>query len=92
MALGGTLTRSDLTGVPGDDPALRWSVLKGRTAPVPAVRAYLRQHQLGRLAGVDAELTLIGLRCFKRSGSGFCSDADLASRAAATAIDRRTSP
>lgn len=91
----GTLTRSDVTDVPGDHRALVYSVLSGRTVspdtPVAAVRAFLVQAEQRRLAVVDAELTLLGLICLKRSGSGFCSDADVASRAAATAIDRRTS-
>lgn len=90
----GTLTRSDVTDVPGDHRALVYSVLWGRTVspdtPVAAVRAFLIQAEQRRLAVVDAELTLLGLVCLKRSGSGFCSDTDVASRAAATAIDRRT--
>ncbi|MDR7254486.1 CBS domain-containing protein [Nocardioides sp. BE266] len=91
----GTLTRSDATDVPGDHRALVYSVLSGRTvspdAPVAAVRAFLVQAEQRRLAVVDAELTLLGLVCLKRSGSGFCSDVDVASRAAATAINGRTS-
>jgi len=35
-----------------------------------------------RLAVVDAEGELMGLLCLKRSGTGFCSDADVAARAA----------
>lgn len=94
--LRGTLLRTDLTDVPGSDPALEWSVLTGRTvapnASIHAVQAHLRQNEMRRLAVTDVELRLLGLICFKRSRSGFCSNADIASRAAATTTDRRTSP
>ncbi|PVG84185.1 hypothetical protein DDE18_00645 [Nocardioides gansuensis] len=34
-----------------------------------------------RLAVVDDDLTLLGLLCLKRSGTGFCSDSDVSARA-----------
>ncbi|GAB3024403.1 hypothetical protein GCM10011376_09880 [Nocardioides flavus (ex Wang et al. 2016)] len=86
--LRGTLTRTDLPATAaGDSPALTWSTLVGRTTapdvPADPLRDALVHTGLRRLAVVDAELTLLGLLCLKRSGAGFCSDADVASRALA---------
>lgn len=80
----GTVSRSDLpTSTAG--PVLPWSTLTGRTVPpdVPAqaVQDLLNEQGARRLAVVDADGTLLGLACLKRRRTGFCSAADVASRA-----------
>ncbi|MBN9748143.1 hypothetical protein DMP23_44855 [Amycolatopsis sp. A1MSW2902] len=83
---GGTLLsvveRPDLDGQPDALPAYRAGQLTGR---VVAPEADLYATWLGmsrrRLAVVDASGRLLGLLCLKRSGRGFCSDADVAARA-----------
>lgn len=85
----GTLVRTDLPpDAPGDAPALPWSTLAGRTTSPEAAAAPVRELLVGRglrrLAVVDADGTLLGLLCLKRSGAGFCSDADITARATAT--------
>lgn len=95
--LRGTLIRTDLPETPSaEDPAVAYAVLPGRTvapdAPVDRAHELMMRSGIRRLAVVDSERTLLGLVCIKRSGSGFCSDADVASRAAAnSAIQDRTS-
>jgi hypothetical protein len=90
----GTLTGADLVDVPADEPALAWSVLSGRTVPPDAsagvVLGLLVRASSRRLAVVDADRTLLGLLCLKRSGTGFCSDTDVAARAADSTTRRRT--
>lgn len=86
--LEGTLTRADLpASARGDRPVLPWSTLSGRTvgpdAPAALLRDVLVRSGLRRLAVVDTDRTLLGLLCLKRSGTGFCSDVDVASRATA---------
>jgi len=83
----GTLVREDVPDdADGAAPALAHAVLEGRTiAPaVPAEEA--RRHLLAlgrrRVAVVDPEGRLLGLLCLKRRLTGFCSDADVAARAA----------
>lgn len=88
----GTLVRTDLPpDAPGDGPALPWSTLTGRTASPEAaaapVRELLVRTGLRRLAVVDPDGTLLGLLCLKSSGAGFCSDADITSRAMAATTD-----
>jgi|SRR5690242_2471390 CBS domain-containing protein len=85
----GTVLRSDLPpeGGPADDrPALDLAVLEGRTvAPdddVDHVRATLLSHEMRRIAVVDDDGHLLGLLCLKKHLRGFCSDADVAGRAA----------
>lgn len=77
--------RADLAG-PADAPVHGLGRLAGRTvgpaAPVGAVAARLRSEGRRRTAVVDDEGRLLGLLCFKRSGRGFCTDADVAARAA----------
>ena len=95
--LRGTLTRADLpTSATGDGPALPWSTLSGRTvaphAPAAPLRAVFARTGLRRLAVVDVEHTLLGLLCLKRSGSGFCSDADVAARAMTATTDHGGPP
>lgn len=67
-------------------PALRFSSLAGRTVP-PAMAASKARHLMmargsRRSAVVDAGGALVGLLCLKRRLTGFCSDADVAARAA----------
>lgn len=86
--LRGTLVRTDLPPASlGHEPALRWAVLRERTVPpdTPAalVQALLIRRKMRRLAVVDADDTLLGLVCLKRSRSGFCSDTDVAARESA---------
>ncbi|MBB3045470.1 CBS domain-containing protein [Nocardioides sp. LMS-CY] len=83
----GTLVRADLPDdAPGADPALGYAVLEGRTIPpsvgVEQARQLLLSRGERRLAVVDGEGRLVGLLCLKRRRTGFCSDADVAARAA----------
>ena len=83
----GTLTRDDLPAdADGTAPALGHAVLRGRTiaADVPAdeARRLLLEQGRRRLAVVDDAGRLLGLLCLKRRLTGFCSDSDVASRAA----------
>jgi CBS domain-containing protein len=83
----GTLVRGDApeTTAAGA-PALSFATLTGRTV-VPSVRADVVRAEMvaagvRRLAVVDRDGTLLGLLCLNRHLDGFCSDADVASRAA----------
>lgn len=84
----GTIDRDDLTGVdaPATTPALERATLHGRTtgpdADAGQLRHDLHDARARRLAVVDDDGRLLGLLCLKRTGSGFCSDADVAARAA----------
>lgn len=83
----GTLTRDDLgAGAPDDDPALRHAQLERRTvrpdAPLDAVHAEMLAAGERRRAVVDEDGVLVGLLCLKTRGTGFCSDAGIAARAA----------
>ncbi len=89
----GTLGRADLPGSEADDqPVLAHTVLEGRTIgpDVSALEAMdlIRTHGQRRLAVVDERGRLLGLLCLKRRLDGFCSDADVAARAA----DPRSGP
>ncbi len=81
----GTLVRDDL-GEDARGPALAYASLTDRTVPadLPAEDARLLLLDRGqrRLAVVDDDGMLIGLLCLKRRRTGFCSDADVAARAA----------
>jgi CBS domain-containing protein len=84
--LRGTLVREDLSPrLDPDLPALEVALLAGRTAAPDAslgdAVAFMRRHGSRRLAVVDADLRLLGLLCLKKSLDGFCSDADVRSRA-----------
>jgi hypothetical protein len=54
--------------------------------PLEAARSHLVATGQRRLAVVDRAGTLLGLLCLKRTGDGFCSDRDVASRAAARRV------
>ncbi|GHE12463.1 hypothetical protein GCM10011381_30440 [Klenkia taihuensis] len=77
--------RDDLAG-PDQQPVEELGRLEGRTVPpsepVQVVAARLRAEGRRRTAVVDDTGRLLGLLCFKRSGRGFCTDADVAARAA----------
>jgi CBS domain-containing protein len=83
----GTLVRSDLRDdLDGTDLALPHSRMAGRTVPadMPAeqARELLVTSGERRRAVVDGNGALLGLLCLKRRLTGFCSDADVAARAA----------
>jgi CBS domain len=76
--------RTDLKeGLPDVDPC-SLGTLTGRVvapeAPLAAVHARMRHEQRRRLAVIDEAGRLLGLLCLKKSGTGFCSDADVRSR------------
>jgi CBS domain-containing protein len=84
--LRGALLREDLVAdLDPDLPALRVAALSGRTVhpDTPLERAVELVQQRGsrRLAVVDDDRRLVGLLCLKKSLDGFCSDADVRSRA-----------
>jgi len=54
----------------------------GPAVDVEQVRLEMLAARVRRLAVVDARGELMGLLCLKWSGTGFCSDADVAARAA----------
>lgn len=85
----GTVVRDDLppSGDGRDEgPALPHARLAGRTttadAPVEQVRRWMVETGVRRLAVVDEHQVLLGLLCLKRRRTGFCSDDDVAARAA----------
>jgi len=77
--------REDLVGAAADTPVGGLGRLRGRTvgpaADLGRTHAHLLAQGRRRLAVVDAEGRLVGLLCLKRSGLGFCSDADVRARA-----------
>jgi len=81
----GTLTRTDLPPMGTLGPALPWSKLAGRTVEpgtaTSAVYDLLIDQEGRRLAVVAADGSLLGLMCLKQRKSGFCSNADVDSRA-----------
>jgi CBS-domain-containing membrane protein len=83
----GTIGRGDLPqGAAPDAPASAHATLAGRTVPAatPAADAFARLVASGerRLAVVGPAGELLGLLCLNRRRTGFCSDADVAARAA----------
>lgn len=81
------IDRDDLPpDLPDDTPAREHGHLGGRTLPPHALLEptldLMRESGRGRVAVVDGRGMLIGLLCLKRSGNGFCSDADVRARAA----------
>jgi CBS domain-containing protein len=82
--------RADLADVPAETPATCVGRLAGRTvaptADLTTTWAGMTAAGRRRLAVVDARGRLVGLLCLKRSGRGFCSDADVAARAADPAV------
>ncbi|GLZ49187.1 hypothetical protein Acsp06_53720 [Actinomycetospora sp. NBRC 106375] len=79
--------RGDLDpSVPAAMPAALVGRLAGRTvgpdADLDATWSEMAARGRRRMAVVDGDGVLLGLLCLKRSGRGFCSDADVAARAA----------
>ncbi|WP_370937801.1 CBS domain-containing protein [Amycolatopsis sp. cg13] len=74
--------RPDLDGLAEALPAYRAGRLTGRVVGAEAdLYETWRGMSRRRLAVVDSSGRLLGLLCLKRSGRGFCSDADVAARA-----------
>ena len=88
IRLVGTLTRPDIaeSRVSDQGIALSIAVLDGRIVnPHDTAECALNamiQRGFRRLAVVTETGELVGLLCLKRSRTGFCSDADVAARAA----------
>jgi len=83
----GTLVREDLEADVDDGAlALPLATLTNRTVapdvPLEDVRRWLVARGERRLAVVEEDRTLLGLLCLKRRQTGFCSDGDVAARAA----------
>jgi CBS-domain-containing membrane protein len=83
----GTLVRGDVpTHAAPATAALPYASSRGRTVgpdePVEALRTAMLASGVRRLAVVDDRGSLLGLLCLKRHLGGFCSDADVAARAA----------
>jgi CBS domain-containing protein len=83
----GTLVPTDLPEPRSDEkPALAFATLEGRTVsprlPAEIARQLLVMRGQRRLAVVDDSGRLLGLLCLKRRLTGFCSDSDVAARAA----------
>lgn len=78
--------RDDLTAVRPGVPACETGMLTGRTvgpeADLADTWAAMGAAPRRRLAVVDARNVLLGLLCLKRTARGFCTDADVAARAA----------
>jgi CBS domain-containing protein len=82
----GAVERADLAAaVGGDASAEAIATLDGRTigpdAHLPETLDAMRRDRRRRLAVTGGDSTLLGLLCLKASGFGFCSDADVGSRA-----------
>lgn len=92
----GTLLRTDLhdTPLPRELPAKPFSVLNGRWVRADHDAAdlltWMSSQRIRRLAVVDETLTLKGLVCLKRTGTGFCSDADVQARASTPKVAIQT--
>jgi CBS domain-containing protein len=78
--------RADLDGAAPESRAVDAGSLAGRVIGPDDDREGVRQsmlrNRLRRIAVVDEHGALLGLLCLKRSGTGFCSDDDVAARAA----------
>lgn len=77
--------RADLAGSPPDDaPVAPLGAVDGRVVSkdsrLEEVRQAMLESRRRRLAVIDADGTYRGLLCLKRSGTGFCSDADVLAR------------
>jgi CBS domain len=78
------IQRTDLEDSLPDANPCSLGTLTGRVvapgAPLAAVHARMRRERRRRLAVLDGSGQLLGLLCLKKSGTGFCSDADVRSR------------
>ena len=89
-----TVERSDLlAAAPRTRDAAELGTLAGRTVrpwdDLDAATAVLLRDGRRRLAVVDDDGRLVGLLCLKRDRSGYCSDEDVAARAAERARPAR---
>jgi CBS domain-containing protein len=84
-----TVTRRDLElalaqGSPETAPAAGVGVVEGRTIDASTDAEFALRSLTGaaerRRAVIDDDNRLLGLLCVKRSGRGFCGDADVAAR------------
>jgi predicted transcriptional regulator len=88
----GTIVAADVADLRLSDGAslLAAARLEGRTVAPDASAGLCRRTMLAdgirRLAVADEAGRLFGLLCLKRSGRGFCSDADVADRAAERSV------
>jgi hypothetical protein len=77
---------ADLDGARDAEPALPLGQLDGRTIgpelPIAEVGALMRSRDVRRLAVTVQGDVLVGLLCVKRHRNGFCSNDDVAERAA----------
>ena len=80
------VTRPDIAACPNDEPARQYGRLSGRVvkpdADLTQVWVRMTRERTRRLAVIDHDDALLGLLCLKRSGRGFCGDADVDARAA----------
>jgi CBS domain-containing protein len=93
----GTLLPGDLGDSAADDsPASDHATLDDRTVspslPAEDARLLLLASGQRRRAVVDGSGRLLGLLCLKRRRTGFCSDADVAARAAERAAEESRAP
>lgn len=86
----GTLVRTDLHHEPlsRELPARPFSVINARWVhpdhDATDLLTWMSSKKIRRLAVVDETLNLEGLVCLKRTGRGFCSDANVQARASFT--------
>jgi predicted transcriptional regulator len=85
----GTIERGDIAADLGDRaPALEVAELEQRViapdAALPEALSDMQRAARRRLAVTNGDSMLLGLLCLKESGRGFCSDADVRSRRAAS--------
>lgn len=84
------LERPDMVEADPKQPAASLGRLRGRSIgpheDLEPVRLAMLSQRRRRLAVVDSNQTLLGLLCLKRTGLGFCSDADVGARAAERGI------
>lgn len=84
--LTGVLHREDLSDAQSVHAAAALGQLTGRwVTPDPdleATRQYMITRHARRLAVIDSDRHLLSLLCLKQSQLGFCTEADVASRAA----------
>jgi CBS domain-containing protein len=84
----GVIERDDLVTACDRSVAVGLGRLTGRTiapeAELAAVHQRMVAEHVRRLAVIDDRGRLLGLLCLNRKGRGFCSDEDVAARAAAT--------
>jgi CBS domain-containing protein len=77
--------RADIERLDDGAPARTVGRMAGRvvapTAPLATVHREMMAQGRRRLAVVDDHGRLLGLLCLKHSGTGFCSDVDVCSRA-----------